>query len=48
MFLAAKQGRILGSPNFFKKEYLSVFFMAEIKKALIITSQKLLYRLCIG
>ena len=47
MFLATEPGSILGCPNFFKKEYLSKFFVAKMKKQLIFMSQKLSYRLCI-
>ena len=36
-----------GNPNFFKKEYLSKLFVTKMKKALVIMSQKLSYRLCI-
>ena len=47
IFLAAGPGSILGSQNFFKKKYLSKFFVAKMKKTLIIMSQKLLCRLCV-
>ena len=37
-----------GVPDFFKKEYLSIIFVAKMKKTLVIMSQKLLYKLCIS
>ena len=40
---ATEPGSILGSPSFFKKEYLGKFFVAKMKKTLAIISQKLLY-----
>ena len=36
-----------GGPNIFKEKYSSKFFVAKMKKTLIIMSQKLPCRLCI-
>ena len=40
MLLATGSEIILGIPNFFEEEYLSKFFVAKMKKTLIIMSQK--------
>ena len=40
MFLATGPGTISGNPNFFKKEYVSKFFVAKMKKTLVDMSQK--------
>ena len=36
MFLATGPRNILGSPNFFKEEYLSKFFVAKMKTSVIL------------
>ena len=48
MFLTKEPGSTLGGPNFFKKECLSKFFVAKMKKTLVVMPQKLLHSLCIG
>ena len=35
-------------PKFFEKKHLSKFFVAKMKKKLVVMSQKLLYGLCIN
>ena len=46
--VAKEPETIFGKPNFFKKKYLRKIFLAEIKKPLVITSNKILYKLCIS
>ena len=47
MFLAMGPGSIQRGQNFFRKKYLSNFFVAKMKKKVVIMSQKLLRKLCI-
>ena len=49
IFYASGHGsrKYCGRPEFFKKRYLSKFFVVKMKKILFIMSQKILYRLCV-